>query len=645
MRHFVRSAFVGALLASTPVMAEAPPLSAYGSLPDVTSIDIAPDGSRMAAAVTVKGAPTIVVWDSAGKPLVALPAGDAKIRDLQWAGPQHLVIRASQTTNLPMDFMQRRLETYGSVVLDVDKGTTKQVFEGDQSKLKLTYGHYGMRQIDGKWNLFVSGQGLDREFGNTGYVLNGRTSPGLFRIDVASMKDKQVATGGDQGEWATWLVDAQGKVGAKLAVSGQGGIWRIDNASNKTIASGVAPDGNVGLVSLGYDGTSVIYSLAPIGSEMQWMEVPLTGGTAKPFLADVSVERIYRHPLTGHLLGYLEDGKAFPTIVNPAVNQTMQQLAASFIGRNPRLEAMSPDLTKFIVHTSGNKDSGTWYNIDTATMKASVLGRDYPQIANEAVGPIRVVRYKAADGLNMDGILTLPADREAKNLPVVLLPHGGPHSMDRADFDWWAQAYASRGYAVFQPNFRGSTNRDMAFLRAADQQWGRKMQTDISDGLAELAKQGIVDPRRACIVGASYGGYAALAGVILQKDIYRCAVAVAPVSDIGDMLIKDDLSMFDGKVGKDSIERRFGPRGSWTEVSPRDKAAQASAPIMLIHGKDDTVVPLYHSTSMKAALENAGKPVEMVTLDGEDHWLSTSATRMKMLEAAVRFVERHNPAN
>jgi len=111
------------------------------------------------------------------------------------------------------------------------------------------------------------------------------------------------------------------------------------------------------------------------------------------------------------------------------------------------------------------------------------------------------------------------------------------------------------------------------------------------------------------------------------------------------MLIKDDLSMFDGKVGKDSIERRFGPRGSWTEVSPRDKAAQASAPIMLIHGKDDTVVPLYHSTSMKAALENAGKPVEMVTLDGEDHWLSTSATRMKMLEAAVRFVERHNPAN
>ena len=100
--------------------------------------------------------------------------------------------------------MTRKFETYGSIVLDVDKGTTKQVFEGDQSKLKLTYGHYGARQIDGKWNLFVKGQGLDRKFGNTGYVLNGRSSPGLFRIDVATMKDKQVATGGDEGEWATW---------------------------------------------------------------------------------------------------------------------------------------------------------------------------------------------------------------------------------------------------------------------------------------------------------------------------------------------------------------------------------------------------------------------------------------------------------
>ncbi|WP_164844048.1 alpha/beta hydrolase family protein [Croceicoccus ponticola] len=645
MRYFMRSAFVGALLASAPAMAEAPPVSAYGNLPDITAMDIAPDGSRLAAAMTLKGAPTVVVWDSTGKPLVALPAGEAKIRDVQWVGPGHLVVRASQTTAVPAEFRRLRYEAFGSIVLDVDKGTTKQIFEGDQSKLKLTFGHYGMRQIDGKWNLFVSGQGLDREFGNTGYVLNGRTSPGLFKIDVAAMKEKQVATGGDQGEWATWLVDAAGNVGAKLAISNQGGIWRIENSAKKKIVSGVAPDGNVDLVTLGYDGNSVIYSLAPIGSEVQWMEVPLSGGTPKPFLENVPVNRIYRHPVTGSMLGYLEDGKAFPKMADPAIEQTMQQLAASFLGRHPRLEGISPDLTKFIVHTSGNKDSGSWYLIDTVSMNANILGRDYPAISNEAVGPVRIVRYQAADGLQMDGVLTLPPGREAKTLPVVMLPHGGPYSHDTTNFDWWAQAYASRGYAVFQPNFRGSTNRDLAFQRAADGEWGRKMQSDISDGLAELAKQGIVHPRRACIVGGSYGGYAALAGVTLQKDIYKCAVAVAPVSDITDMLIKDDLSMFFGKVGRDSIDRNFGPRSTWSQVSPRDHAQQANAPILLIHGKDDSVVPIYHSTSMKAALERAGKPVELVTLDGEDHWLSTSATRQKMLEAAVAFVERHNPAD
>ncbi len=149
----------------------------------------------------------------------------------------------------------------------------------------------------------------------------------------------------------------------------------------------------------------------------------------------------------------------------------------------------------------------------------------------------RMVDYRASDGLALRGVLTLPPGRRPKALALVVLPHGGPEERDYPRFDWWAQAFASRGYAVFQPNFRGSSGYGVQFRNAGLGEWGRKMQTDISDGVADLAKKGIVDPKRACIVGGSYGGYAALAGVTVQQGLYRCAVSVAGVADLSDMLI------------------------------------------------------------------------------------------------------------
>ena len=147
---------------------------------------------------------------------------------------------------------------------------------------------------------------------------------------------------------------------------------------------------------------------------------------------------------------------------------------------------------------------------------------------------VRNLTYLAADGLAISGFLTLPRDLPEKNLPLVVMPHGGPAVQDTQRFDWWAQALADQGYAVLQPNYRGS-DVNFKFIEAGYGEWGRKMQTDLSDGVEYLAKAGIVDPSRVCIVGASYGGYAALAGVTLQSGIYRCAVSVAGLSDLPRM--------------------------------------------------------------------------------------------------------------
>jgi dipeptidyl aminopeptidase/acylaminoacyl peptidase len=226
-----------------------------------------------------------------------------------------------------------------------------------------------------------------------------------------------------------------------------------------------------------------------------------------------------------------------------------------------------------------------------------------------------------------------------------MLPHGGPHSHDIEEFDWWAQAFASRGYAVFQPNFRGSTNRDLAFELAGHGEWGRKMQSDISDGLAELVRRGIVDPERACIVGASYGGYAALAGVTLQQGLYRCAVSVAGIGDVSMMFRTENTEGGYWGMLKRSLLEELGPRSGFGEISPRRFADRADAPILLIHGRNDTVVAFEQSAKMADALKDAGKPHRLVELREEDHWLSRPATRLQMLEEAVAFVAEHNPAD
>jgi dipeptidyl aminopeptidase/acylaminoacyl peptidase len=246
--------------------------------------------------------------------------------------------------------------------------------------------------------------------------------------------------------------------------------------------------------------------------------------------------------------------------------------------------------------------------------------------------------------------LTLPPGKEEKNLPLIVLPHGGPHSRDEPGFDWFSQALASRGYAVLQPQFRGSDGFGDDLLHAGFGEFGKKMQTDLSDGVRTLATQGMIDAKRVCIVGASYGGYAALAGATIDTGVYRCAVSIAGLSDLRQQLRYWEWSH--NKV--DARGERFWGRFlavddpddlKLNDISPIKHVDKVTIPILLIHGKDDTVVPFAQSNDMADALKHAKKPYEFVTLKAEDHWLSKSETRLQMLQATVKFLETNNPPN
>jgi dipeptidyl aminopeptidase/acylaminoacyl peptidase len=212
-----------------------------------------------------------------------------------------------------------------------------------------------------------------------------------------------------------------------------------------------------------------------------------------------------------------------------------------------------------------------------------------------------------------------------------------------------AQYFATKGYIVLQPNFRGSTGFGNDFRLAGRGKWGKEMQDDVSDGVKTLIDSGYVDPERVCIIGASYGGYSALAGGAFTPNLYRCVISINGVSDLPLMIGQSKrkygrdhwvISYWHQVIGDSKTERE-----KLKSISPVNFAAQFNAPVMLIHGDDDTVVPIDQSKRMYKALKKAGKPVTFVELDGEDHWLSTSETRLQMLKAIDQFLDTHNPAD
>ena len=625
--------------------AEPPPLSAFGNLPDIESMSLSDDGSRLAAVMTIGGERVVLLMTAELDSLRMLRIEGAKVRGLEWIGNDHVVVELSHTETLGPEYSQSQFEFFHALLLPADASQEHEMVFDDATMLNAVFGHYGVRNVDGRWKVYFSG--VERERGARGYYI-GSTAPDLFVVDVATNEHRLLADKGSQGYGYAWLLGSDGTLAAMMEIERRSGSWSLKVPGGRVIASGTSKNGDVGLVSLGQNGATAIYSeLNEREHVTHWFEVPLDGsGQPTAFMRSDEVDRLYNDRATGQLLGILRTGASQrPQFFDAKQQAAVTKIYRAFPGFQVDLMDWTQDFSRVLVRTSGNGDSGTWYLVDLTRTSAAAVGYERKALGPEHVGAVSTVAYKAGDGMDVDGILTLPPGREAKNLPLVVLPHGGPHAHDEEGFDWWAQAFASRGYAVFQPNFRGSTNRDEGFMRAGFGQWGKAMQTDISDGVAELARQGVIDPQRACIVGASYGGYAALAGVTLQQGLYKCAVAVAPVADLASLFSDEGGSSNRSGMLRRSLLEELGPRDGFAAVSPRQQASRADAPILLIHGKDDTVVPFDQSDDMAHALAAAGKPYKLVVMREEDHWLSRPATRQQMLEEAVAFVEEHNPSD
>jgi dipeptidyl aminopeptidase/acylaminoacyl peptidase len=651
-------AFLGmaaACVAFPAAAAPVPPVADYGKLPAAEDVHLSPQGDKIAYLAFIQGKRAVVVQAVDGPTLIAADAGDQKLRYIAWADDSHVVLGFSAFVNSDL-FVGYQADVAESVVINVQTHKQFAVFAGNPKILGTTFGYFGHAIQGGHAYGYFGGITLTgggtaaANFDMRKYsVEHGHAD--LYRVDLdTGVAD--VASGGSEKLSSSWLVDTNGQIVGRDDYDQKTGERRIyaDAGEQLLLTRFNDPTADHGIVAQGRTPGSIIVHQRSAQTN-EWTKLEYQHGGGDP--VDPFNGQMVRYELTdsrGLLLGGVTNSDQPKTILfDPALQAKWDRAERAFKGEQVYLASATDNLDKLIVYTEGEGDSGTYYFADMTAHKASAILWRYPTILQDVVGPVSVVTYKAVDGLEMQGVLTLPPGRPAKGLPVVVLPHGGPEARDYAGFDWLAQAFASRGYAVFQPNFRGSGGFGRAFRDAGYGQWGRKMQTDISDGLAELAQQGTIDPKRACIVGGSYGGYAALAGVTIQQGLYRCAVAIAPVSDLNLM-----LTWRDAHYGQESEVARsdhaYMGAGSAGDVSlrvlsPARLAAKADAPVLLIHGKQDTTVPFEQSDVMRHALADASKPVTLVELKGEDHYLSKAATRAQALEAAVAFVQKNNPAD
>ena len=608
-------------------------LADYGRLPSIEDVALSPDGSRLAY-VNTKGNQRIVVVAGVAdhKVIHWVALGEEKLRDLQWADDDNVMITTSDTTS----FYGFKDEWDLLRVYNVSRNEARMLpdtpLAAAHSARKTVVGDVMVRRIGGHTVLFVPGMNVDDEFS-------------LYRCDLNDGSTSLVRAGSSADE--SWIVDGNGQLAARETYDRETERWSIDvfpGRGSREAASGHAALDAPEILGFGPTADTLLVQSIESGTRV-WRLLSINDGKFAAMPEDSVFDTPLSDPLTGRLIGGVNtvDRPAY-VFFDPTWESRWKSVVAAFDGSAVTLVSNSSDFSKVVVLLESPNLGYRYILINLEKPEAVPIGKVYAGI--DKVLAVQRITYAAGDGLEIPAYLTLPPDRSPRNLPLIVLPHGGPAASDTAEFDWWSQALAAQGYAVLRPNYRGS-NLNEKFLAAGFGQWGRKMQTDLSDGVRYLASQGIVDSAKVCIVGASYGGYAALAGVTLDPTVYRCAVSVAGISDLARMMQWEGRGGLDARGVTRYWDRFWGVSGSsdpaLDTISPIKHIDAVKAPVLLIHGRDDTVVPYEQSQIMFDALRSQKKDVELVTLKREDHRLSRGETRTQMLEATVAFLRAHNP--
>lgn len=624
--------------------AQPPPVELFAALPAMDAPSISPDGKRLAFIAQAEAGSYVFVSDLETMTVgAAVDVSVMKPRDVTWANDDTLLLLASETVG----FVTQRVESVAPYGIDLsgDIRIRQLLLAEQRAQSQRVFG--GIIALQGAQLV-----GFDRAKGFALFPRREQEGRVLYAVDAKTDRRQRL----DEGTHSTrsWIVDENARPRYRVEYNAQRDYYTIlkRGARNwEVLLAEVTELPEMSVYGLNADGELVVGAQPrDVGRFGLYVMSAETGRIERPLLVDdrFDIANVYRDPYTNLIVGAQVANRP-PVWFDPELRRHQADLDEAFAGESPRLQSWSQDRTRMILSTQYVDRAPAYYLYDAKAATAKQIASVNPDLDRVKLPRRQPYAYKARDGVEIPGFLTRPLDAEGAT-PLVVLPHGGPASLDVGGYDWLAHFLATRGYTVLQPNFRGSGGLGREWEQAGHGQWGiGVMQHDVTDGVAALVAAGLADPQRVCIVGASYGGYAALAGAAFTPELYRCAAAIAGVADLREMLslerTRTGFSSPTVAYWRQAMGVAEGNREAAQErlraASPAAHADKVRAPVLLIHGRDDTVVPIEQSRIMQRALQDAGKSVELVELDGEDHWLSRAQTRLAMLKALEAFLARH----
>jgi len=614
------------LLMLAPVQAQAEPVALKDLFRNAEfgGVTLSPDGKHIAVALPEGDRTSLVVLEVADKKAKGRwdYGANRHIGGVRWVSNERFMFSVSSKLG-SLDFQQTSPDLYasnidGSKRIDIPNGNVYQI----------------LGRVKGEDNVVWAQRSIDQAF--------------LFKIDTLTGKVRTVGTA--PLDFGSFVLDQSDEI--------RYAIGRMKDNRMRTLRREGSEWKLIGETEMGGDGLLVPLMFAP-DNQRVYMQGSRDGKPAVTVLLDAETgkeEVVSANPISdprgmltsgdGSTLLAIEylPGQPEYQIIAPTHPEAraIAGLIAAFPNASLRFGNASQDGRLRVFYVYSDTDPGTYYLFDSQRGTATFLLSSRRWIKPEQMSRAKPVQFAARDGLDIHGYLTLPKDREAKKLPMVVFVHGGPHGpRDVWGFDPHVQAMASRGYAVLQINFRGSGGYGPAFERAGYRKWGREMQDDLTDGVRWVIDQGYADADRICIYGGSYGGYAALMSPIREPELYRCAIGYVGVYSLPMMFDKGDIPR--STPGR-AFQRRVLPETEEEQKaqSPAFNVDKLDIPVMFVHGAKDERVPIEQMNFMIKEMERRGKKPEDVLVErNEGHGFQLPENNVKLYERVFAFLDRH----
>jgi dienelactone hydrolase len=626
----------------------------FGARESVAAMRLSPDGTQVAYLAPQAGQGSALVVqparaDAKARAVTTLSGNPERLGSCNWVSVRRLactaygVVKADDGSGDILDFSRQ-------FAVDAD-GSKPRLLSNRQTGNARGVPLYGGRIID--WLPAEDGQVLMTRVYIPDDVVGSRVGStasglGVDRIDTATLRTSRAEPPRDRA--FGYISDGEGSVRvmgltAERGATGQLSsvvtyMFRRKGSSSWEQLSTFDEASREGFDPVAVDPTlDIAYGFRKVDGRMALAARKLDGSGQESIVLkhpEVDIDGLIRIGKRNRVIGatYATDKRNAVTF-DAELAKLLTALAKA-LPDQPLLQIIdtSADEQKLLLWAGSDTDPGAYYLFDRKSAELGTFLVSRPELEGVQLAPVRSVTYPAADGTQVPGYLTLPPGRDARNLPAIVLPHGGPEARDEWGFDWLAQYFAHMGYAVLQPNFRGSAGYGEAWLQKNGFKSWRTAVGDVTDAGRWLVREGIADPSRLGIFGWSYGGYAALQSAVIAPDLFKAVVAVAPVTDL--QTLKNEWK---GWTNYRLVADFIGGGPHIREGSPAQNAAAIRVPVKLFHGDMDTNVRINQSRMMADRLAAEGRPADLVTFPGLDHYLEDSAARTRLLEESHRHFE------